>query len=379
MSWYFLGGFSAYFSGPVRTAVEPLGVLGQPRVVGRGTGSRSPSRSPCRAPSRVLHEAVEVLQRPQVGMHGASWPPRLDADRPRAAGIARAGGQRVVGALAVRLADRVDRREVQDVEAERGQICGTASAVPRSPPHERGRARTRRRSAPARGRRRARAARRAARSSVRSGWRSIAAASSAAEGRASCLASSGASGSLSVRMACSITRRSAAALARSAAARAAARRPRTPRRRGLLAGLELAAELVAPRGERVRSTHSIVYCQRPGGPSTAKRPPSGRRVVGVDRRERRLDQRRAPGAFQQTSARRTSCPSREDRRRRSTRRRPRSAWTGAAATVEDDRGGRGTGCRVRAAVRLAVGSVGRAGTCRLFPMTPGGPQRETVA
>ncbi len=43
------------------------------------------------------------------------------ADRPRGAGIAGRGGQRVVGALAVGEPDRVDRRQVDDVEAELGQ------------------------------------------------------------------------------------------------------------------------------------------------------------------------------------------------------------------------------------------------------------------
>ena len=45
----------------------------------------------------------------------------LVADRPRGAGIAGRGAQRVVRALAVGQADRVDRRQVEDVEAELGQ------------------------------------------------------------------------------------------------------------------------------------------------------------------------------------------------------------------------------------------------------------------
>ena len=46
----------------------------------------------------------------------------LAADRPRAARVAGLGGQRVVAALAVREPDRVDRREVDDVEAEVGEL-----------------------------------------------------------------------------------------------------------------------------------------------------------------------------------------------------------------------------------------------------------------
>ena len=45
----------------------------------------------------------------------------LVADRPGRAGVGRTGGQRVVAALAVGVADRVDRREVDDVEPEFGK------------------------------------------------------------------------------------------------------------------------------------------------------------------------------------------------------------------------------------------------------------------
>ena len=52
----------------------------------------------------------------------ASWPPSSRADRVGAAGIVRPGRQAVVLALAVRAADRVDRREVEHVEAEVAHI-----------------------------------------------------------------------------------------------------------------------------------------------------------------------------------------------------------------------------------------------------------------
>ena len=52
----------------------------------------------------------------------ASCPPSLAADRPRAARIVRAGGERVVPSLAVRLPDRMNRRQVDDVEAELGEL-----------------------------------------------------------------------------------------------------------------------------------------------------------------------------------------------------------------------------------------------------------------
>ena len=52
------------------------------------------------------------------------------ADRPRGPGVVRAGLEAVVRALAVDVADRVDRREVDDVEAHRGDR--RAAARPRS-------------------------------------------------------------------------------------------------------------------------------------------------------------------------------------------------------------------------------------------------------
>ena len=48
-------------------------------------------------------------------------PAGLVADRPGGAGVGRTGGQRVVAALAVGVADRVDWREVDDVEPEFGK------------------------------------------------------------------------------------------------------------------------------------------------------------------------------------------------------------------------------------------------------------------
>src|SRR5688500_8522452 len=68
-----------------------------------------------------LDKAVEVVD-------GAE--PRLDrqmaacvrSDGPRAARISRLGGQRVVAPLAMRPADRMDRRKVDDVEAHRGDV-----------------------------------------------------------------------------------------------------------------------------------------------------------------------------------------------------------------------------------------------------------------
>ena len=65
------------------------------------------------------HEGVEVVHRPEVGVDRVVAAV-LGPDGPRRAGVVGAGGEGVVGALAVDLADGVDRRQVDDVEAGRG-------------------------------------------------------------------------------------------------------------------------------------------------------------------------------------------------------------------------------------------------------------------
>ena len=63
-------------------------------------------------------------------------PALLGADRPRAADVALRRGLGVVPALAVRVPDRVDRRQVEDVEAELGearqQLADAGEAAPRA-------------------------------------------------------------------------------------------------------------------------------------------------------------------------------------------------------------------------------------------------------
>ena len=71
--------------------------------------------------ARRLDAAAEIRQRAELGMD------RLvaalgRADRPRAARIARPRVERVVAALALGGADRVDRRQVEDVEAHRRDV-----------------------------------------------------------------------------------------------------------------------------------------------------------------------------------------------------------------------------------------------------------------
>ena len=63
--------------------------------------------------------ARKSARRAEVGVHGVVAA-RGAADRPRRARVVRARVEGVVAALAVRDADRVDRRQVDDVEAHRG-------------------------------------------------------------------------------------------------------------------------------------------------------------------------------------------------------------------------------------------------------------------
>ena len=120
--------------GPV---VEPLGMLGAPRGGRASTGARSRARPPGRAPRPPSTKASKSSSVPSSGWM-AVWPPSARADGPRAARVVGPGVERVVAALAVRAADRVDRRQVDDVEAHVGDGGQPLARRPRSPPSDRG-------------------------------------------------------------------------------------------------------------------------------------------------------------------------------------------------------------------------------------------------
>jgi hypothetical protein len=101
---------------PVGAPVEPLGMLGEPRVVGRALDREVQGDLDAVLLGRA-HQRREVLERPEVGMDRVVAAV-LVADRPRAAGVVGAGDERVVATLAVRVADGMDRRQVEDVEAQ---------------------------------------------------------------------------------------------------------------------------------------------------------------------------------------------------------------------------------------------------------------------
>ncbi len=118
MSWYFFGRVLRVGDGPVGPGGEPLRVLLHPRVVGRGLEGEV-ERDLDAELVRPRHEVVEVLEGAELGVDRVVAA-LVGADRPRRPGVALLGHEGVVGALAVDLADRVDRREVQHVEAHRG-------------------------------------------------------------------------------------------------------------------------------------------------------------------------------------------------------------------------------------------------------------------
>ena len=103
--------------GPV---LEPVGVLGNPRMVGRTLDGEVESDLDAHA-RRGRDEVIEIVDRAELGGDGGVTAVGI-SDRPRATGIARLCGQRVVLALAVGHADGMHRREVRDVEPHLGEL-----------------------------------------------------------------------------------------------------------------------------------------------------------------------------------------------------------------------------------------------------------------
>ena len=152
----------------VRTPVEPFRMLLDPGMVGRAL-DREIERDLEAMRVRRVDEPAEVVERAELGMDRvvAAF---VRADGVDAADVAGRGLQRVVLALAVGAPDRVDRREVEDVEAELADVRQPARSRRRRcrgasdrPIASAGTSRTRPRSAPRAGRRRPRARGRSAR------------------------------------------------------------------------------------------------------------------------------------------------------------------------------------------------------------------------
>ena len=94
---------------------EPLGVLLDVGMVGRALEG-DVQRDLDAQLAGLRHQAVEILDRPELGVDRLV-PPLGAADGPGAARVVRARGQGVVRPLAEGAADRVDRGQVEHVEA----------------------------------------------------------------------------------------------------------------------------------------------------------------------------------------------------------------------------------------------------------------------
>ena len=127
MSSYFFGGFSAYRIEPSGRRRNHCGCsLSQGWSGEHCTAKSSATSMPYR-----LQAATKPRKSSSVPSSGctASWPPSAAADRIGAAGIALARAQRVVAALAVGVPDRMDRREIDDVEAQRRDVGQARDAI----------------------------------------------------------------------------------------------------------------------------------------------------------------------------------------------------------------------------------------------------------
>ena len=102
-------------------------MLLQPRMVGRAL-HRDVERDLHLVLTADFDEVAKVLQRAELRMHGI-MPAFLAADRIEAAGIVRTGIERIVLAFAVGAPDRMDRREVEHVEAQRGDFRNACGAI----------------------------------------------------------------------------------------------------------------------------------------------------------------------------------------------------------------------------------------------------------
>ena len=111
----------------VRPPLEPVGVLAQPWMIGRAL-DREIERDLQPVLVRCRYEPAEILQCAELRMDRIV-PALVAADRIRAAVIARPRRQRVVAALAVLLADGMDRRKVENVETHLADIGKAADHI----------------------------------------------------------------------------------------------------------------------------------------------------------------------------------------------------------------------------------------------------------
>ena len=116
----FLGRIFGIAHRSVRPALEPLRMRFQPGMIGRALHGKVERdfQSMLRAGP---HQATEIVERPKLGMYG------IVAALGRADGIgaARIAGfatERVIAALAVDAADRMDGSQIKHIETQRGDV-----------------------------------------------------------------------------------------------------------------------------------------------------------------------------------------------------------------------------------------------------------------
>ena len=157
MSWYFFGGFSAYAIVPSGRWWNHSGCFCTQGWSGEHCSAKSSATSRPQLARPGARSGRSPRACPGPGGRRRGRPPGSRSPRARPTS-SRAGGQGVVAALAEGGADRVDRRQVDDVEAHRGdrrqpprRPCGTCrcGAASRRCPRSAGRTRTRTRTAPA--------------------------------------------------------------------------------------------------------------------------------------------------------------------------------------------------------------------------------------
>ena len=99
---------------------EPLGMLCDPRVVRRALEREVEGELHVVA-LQLREQVLEIVERPELRMD-RGVPPGLRSDRPRTPGVVGSGRRGVVRALPAGAPDRVDRRQVQHVEPQLGDV-----------------------------------------------------------------------------------------------------------------------------------------------------------------------------------------------------------------------------------------------------------------
>src|SRR5262249_10514801 len=123
----FLRGILRVFDGAVRPEDEPLGVLGDPRVVGRALDGEVERHLEPEAVRRG-DETAKTVEAAEIGMDRgvAAF---AGPDGIGAAGIAWRRRERIVTPLAVDPANGMDRRQINHVETERADLGKTLGAI----------------------------------------------------------------------------------------------------------------------------------------------------------------------------------------------------------------------------------------------------------